>query len=779
MKKIITLLFVLPIAAICLGQSTDPVEFATGNLNSQQQLLSYQLPRFKPNHGLNRNFCWFSVEYFSGWQQSGVSNQQMIRNAKVNNLEFHDNWNYYYMVSSNIGSYSNNYNDTVNYFNGAMTNIARKNPRLKTSAICFWPQIGSPNASNKNLSPEHYLRNGSGQFLNLDGGVSSTKYWSPVAPNSSIIADGQKQRGYFQNLLTALGRPVNILNENGEILPLISRSGNVINNDPYVRADYVSLGYPSTVTISSANDYRGRKFTDQTNLYRDQFMSLSPSTIFTFYGLDGQIDWRPVWVRARTINTKINGRNYSTGDFYPRWPNNWKGWMGPWHGLGWMADCKYWEEAAGDSLSSPFVCAGWNNDETQNVRPAQYLATLKILSNWGSEFFYSGYFSLSPPFPNPTGWAYQAVMPVYAQAITSRFEPFLRRGYSLPGDVPGTFLGTTLNSDKPKYLFRTGDGRQLVAVRKMYDSEKYIITTAQMVDANTPGNAPNVSYGTFRLGSDSLRVEFRRQGSVYYYDKDAQVFYQLDKWHQREHPERWSKDIEIEAEVSDTLINAQVKTVGAVKTGNTINFTNTTTSVVLSPSAKAEYSFTPRGEAGTKYSVFVRAKARDFNTTNGMTIRIDNWNNINFTCVNDTNYQWYRADNLFTPSSKKFSISTNGNIEIDRFIVTSNPSLIAGAKNCFTTSTGTGPVTTNPIIVKCNPTTTSEMLYVTVYHTENTRGELTVFDSMNRVHFKRRIEVAADGDNLQLINVVNYKAGIYTVTFSSLEGVAHAKFLKR
>lgn len=205
----------------------------------------------------------------------------------------------------------------------------------------------------------------------------------------------------------------------------MSINGGAVTNDPGISADKAASGY------TSVNDYRGYKYAYQTKLYRDQFTGVSPTTAFTHYGLDGQIDYRPLWTFAKTINTPINGRYYPTGDYYPRWPNNWKAWAGAWHGLGWFADCKYYEMQRGDSLMSPFVSAGWNIDETQNMRPAQYLATLKILSGWGSEFFYSGYFSLSAPWPNSQNWGWQTVMPVYAQAITSRYEEYLKKWCSV------------------------------------------------------------------------------------------------------------------------------------------------------------------------------------------------------------------------------------------------------------------------------------------------------------------------------------------------------------
>jgi hypothetical protein len=680
MKKLLLLplLFAL---SMTNAQTYDPLEYATGNLNAQQQLLSYPLPRFQPGHTMNRNFIWFGIEYFSGLQQPGVNNQQMIANAKVNVTEFYKNWNYYFLVNSNIGSYSSpaNYADTNNVLSAALTAIAKRNPSYKTSAISFWPQIGG-NISKSTLTDNHYIRNSAGQYLGTNGSVSTSKVWSPVAPAASIIADGQKQKGYLQNLVAALGRPLTILNENGEAIPLVSKNGVALTTDPAINTDYAASGL-------SVNDYRGNKYAYQTKLYRDQFMSASPGTIFTHYALDGQTDYRPVWNQAKTINTQINGKYYPTGDFYPRWPNNWKAWSGAWHGLGWFADCKYYELQNGDDLMSPFISAGWNIDETVNVRPAQYLAMLKILSNWGSEFFYAGYFSLAAPYPDSKNWGWQTVMPVYAQAVTSRYESILKNSTLLTGDVPRYFLSsTTLQPNNPKYLYYTGNTNQLVSVRKLNGQEKYVITTAQMVDANTINNAPMSSYGKFKLGTDSLNIEFRRQGSVYIYDAtvpSAKAFYQLDSWHQYEHPERWSKDFQFEAEIFDNNNTiAKIKT--EVPSGTAPGDYRTYTSYVsfTSTPTAVEYKFSPR--SSQNYYVWVRARSK--NATGGaISVNVAGQTSKSLGCITNTAWTWYSLDacsgqaiaytNLSAQEQTLSILATNSNIEIDKILLSTNNTL--------------------------------------------------------------------------------------------------------
>lgn len=687
MKKLLLLISLLGVMGAAKAQ-TDPMEFATGNQSAQQQLLNYPLPRFKPGHTLNRNFIWFDLDYFSGQYQPGVTRPQFVATGKANNIEFYTNWNYYFMVSGKLDSYGSPaaYQDTINSSPGAYVAVAKRNPTWKTSAISLMNQ--TPNINSQNLAPNNYIRNAAGQYLDMSGNVQTyNKFFSPTAPSSTVIADGNYMKPYFQNLINALGRPLDILNDNGEAMYLMSLNGGVINNDPTVKADYLSLGYPANLTTNSINDYRGRRYADHVINYKNQFMTVSPTTAFTYYGLDGQSDYRPVWPRGKQIMSKINNRYYSTGDFYIRWPDNWKSWSGAWHGLGWFADCKYFEQLEGDSLMSPFVSAGWNNDETQNVRPAQYLACLKVLSSWGSEFFYSSFFSLSAPFPDSKNWGWQTVMPVYAQAITSRWEEFLRNGTLLNGDVPTYFLTTqTLQPYNPKYLFYTGESKKLVSVRKMNGANKYLITTAQMVDANTIGNSPLVSYAKFKLGADSIKVEFRKQGSVYVYDAtnpSAKVFYQLDKWHQYEHPERWSKDFELEAELPDNVSSA-AKITTEVPSGTPANDYSNFTSYMTFTSAtptSLQYNFTPRNQS--TYHFWIRARSK--NSTGGsISVAISGQSAQSIGCITSTQWNWYSVD-ACTGQNIRFSnlnnqayvlslVASSNNIEIDKVLLTTNPS---------------------------------------------------------------------------------------------------------
>ena len=48
---------------------------------------------------------------------------------------------------------------------------------------------------------------------------------------------------------------------------------------------------------------------------------------------------------------------------------------------------------AGDELFSPFVAAGWKSAVEGNMRPAQWLGFLKIMTALGAEYVETGYFA--------------------------------------------------------------------------------------------------------------------------------------------------------------------------------------------------------------------------------------------------------------------------------------------------------------------------------------------------------------------------------------------------
>ncbi|HNT80428.1 MAG TPA: hypothetical protein PKH65_07070, partial [Bacteroidia bacterium] len=691
----------------------DIMEYAPGHPNVSvsaiSQLSEFPLPRYKTGHGLLPNFNWMNPQYFGGLSQPGVNTSQAISNSSTIILELAKNWNYYLTVNDNTTSCWN-YNN-LNTFQGAWVKLANDNPQYPAAAISFWAQtrpsdIGRPSSTPyiwaKNLQNSFYLKNSSGQFLDINGNVTSNKIWSPASSMDSVYWDGRTQKMYLEKLVQKLTRPLDIINENAEVIPLITQNG--LQADPSVVSDKNASGMNWTT-------YQGDRKARFSTHYRDQFMNTIPAlanTKFTEYAIDGQPTWRHSYAESRSINTPINGQYYATPDFYPRWPHNWRYWSSAWHGWQWIVESRVNELAVGDKLYSPFVSAGWDNNEENNMRPAQWLGLLKVLGVTGAEFYYTGFFNLAAPFPKPQDYTWQAVMPAYSQAITSRYEDILRNGDLLAGDVPNSYSNPTA----PGYAFWAGDMSKLVVARKHSSQNKYVISgTIQPVN-NMAGSTQLNDVANVTIDGNNLKFNVRRQGSTYIYDRTVStdpVFYQIDTWHENSHPSYWSKEFELEAELFDNNNNA-VKLKTKLPSGTSAgDYTNYTTYVTYPTSQSTatvlEYNFTPRtSQQGTLY-LWVRAKSKTGNAT-GLNISLDGGAAKSIGCITDTAWTWYRYDactqqaisftNLQLSAHKLSITAASTDLELDKFILTTNANLglnnnppVCSASSATITANGT------------------------------------------------------------------------------------------
>lgn len=680
-----------------------PVGHPTPSVNAIDQLKSYPTPRYKKGHTLLPNFDWIGMEYFGSAYQPNVTNATAVANTVAIQTELAKNFNYSVLVASNTCSYTQ-YSSTSN-FQGAWVQLANQNPQWKTSAICFWAQINPQVAgytsntgyiSNKNLSSQFYLKNSSSQFLDLNGNTSSNKYWTPSAPVDSFYKDGLTQRFLMTKLLNVMTRPLDFLCENGEVIPKPELSA--MQKDPSVVNDKNTTSY-------DWDTYLGNRKLKASLAYRDQFITLPglQNTKYTEYQISGATS-RIKYSETRGINKNINGQNYATPDFYPRWASNWYTGVSAWNGWQHIIEGRYYELQLGDKLYSPFVAAGWDLNEENNIRPGQWLGLLKVLGMTGAEFYYTGYFNEAgsynapnPPPASPDGYAWQAVMPSYAQATTSRFEDVLRNGSLLLGDAPYS----TGTPSRPGYSFNTGDTRKLVVVRKSDTKDLYAITGTIQPNSNMMGNAEIEGDALINLNGQQLQFKVRRQGSTYIYDNtnpSQPIFYQIDAWHESTHPSRWSKDFNIEAEVFDnTTALAQVKTVRS-SNANTGDFRNATSYVTRATTATTnptlEYNFTPRNNSNLYF--WVRAR-NNGGPSAGITVSLNGQNQKSIGCIADTAWNWYSLDacsnaaitfSSLSPQEYTLMITPNGStLEIDRMLLTIDPTinLNSNQASCGTT----------------------------------------------------------------------------------------------
>ncbi len=686
------------------------VEFAPGHPNytvsAVDQLKTFPTPRYKPGHSLQPNFSWMDQAYFGSWQQPGVSYAQAVANSLSINMELARYFNFNLPASQNTSGYQY-YNDTTK-FSGAWVKQCNQNPQYPCAAITFWAQlnptvIGKPSSGpyiwSSNLPVNHYLRNSSGQFLDPSGNVTGSKYWSPAAPNDSLVYDGLTQKFYLQSLLSSLTRPLNYLNDNGETYPFVTQYA--ANFDPAVVAQKNASGMDWST-------YLGNRKKNACLTYRNQFMTTLSglaNTKYSEYQICGQPTWSHKYSETRSIQTPINGTYYSTPDFYVRYPNNWRYWQSAWHGWQWIVDSRNYEIPLGDKYFSPFVAPGWDNNEENNVRPAQYLGLLKCLSMVGAEFFYPGFFSLNAPYADPRGYAWQAVMPAYAQGLTSRYEDLFRNGYVMNGDIPNDYINPTF----PGYTFKCGDLRKLILVRKSNTGNRYVISGTIQPNNSMIGGAELEGNTYITLDGQTVKFKVRRQGSTYIYDNtnpSAPVFYQLDEWHENKHPYLWTKDFNMEAELFDnTNANAVIKT--GVPNGTAAgDFTTFTTRVTFNAVSSLVYNFIPRGTTPVTYYLWIRMRSKD-GTATGVNTQLDNGTTQLMDCVKDTTWTWYRFNASTQQAISYASLSlqnhtltltpTNTKLEIDKITISTSNTTYSGVVNpcsgAVATITAGGPTT--------------------------------------------------------------------------------------
>lgn len=638
-----------PIKAASVTSDIDIKEYAPGHpsvsVSATEQLQSFPAPRYLLSHTLRPLYNWMGLGYLGGKEQPGILPEDAVRRSVDIQEELALNWHYMIGIeNANLAISDRQLNDT-NYYLGAWIRLANQYPDLPMSITTLWAQaqvqvVGDekqkPYVFRKDLPADYYLRDGKGGFLSSQGIVGAkNRFLSPAAPGDLLKIDGNAQKYCLERILSKLNRPVQMINENGEVPP-IPYSESTLMKDPTV------VAHKKKLKIDEWDRYQAEQKLRFRQIYRSRFMDGIPqlrNTLFSWYGVDAGSIHRFEWSIARKVSSPINGQYYATPDFYPRWPENWDKTRGPWRGWNWIEATRKKEILAGDRLFSPFIGAGWSIDPEENIRPSQWLALLKNLGVTGAEFYYTGFFNVSDgkkkAFPKPQNYIWQAAMPAYAQAITSRYEDLLRDGNLLLDQ-----------SGEPIVQYETGDPRILVTVRRHDTRPEYVIAGGLQPLSNQAGNVEDKKRVKILVEGQPLTFEVRRQGSVYRYDQSDQqhpVFFQLDGWHEAGHPGYWSKDIAIEAELMDVgtgLIRSTERPVGAAPG----DFSQFRTSISATKGNEcAEYYFTLR--ENSPRTLHVQLNGNIVSGSKGkIELLIDGETPYGEICLDSRDWGWYDKD---------------------------------------------------------------------------------------------------------------------------------------
>ena len=673
------------------------------------QISEFPFPRYFKPTTLHPLFNWCNPMYVGGRFQTDVTNA--VENSGAIQYELWKNYNYSLITSSNVSATTvTDYTDTTK-FSGKWIAMAKQDTSLPISAITFWISAPGQTITSKTLSNSYYLQNSSGQFLNSAGAVTTTvgsKVLRPTANRCPMCNDGVGLKSRMTSLKNALSpATLDYINENDEVMPILDSIPLAL--DPSVVNNYDSSAF------GSYREYYGAIQKTWTWAYRDTFMSVLPAyTKFSMYRIDGQDGsngrnyFGVNYSQRRLIQSKFGGRYLGTFDYYPRYPWNWRIGVSADRGLLYLQEAMYGQQLVGDKVMSPFISPGWDDNEELNLRPGRWLGLLKTLNVWGSDFFYTAYFNLgnytppNPPPSNPRGYIWQLITPAYAQAVASRFDTILWTG-EFPSDVPSDYTRPTY----PGYQLWSGDPRVFTVARQdSLNNDRYIITTSIQPSSNQAGNAPLTKNAKFLIGTDTIIVPSRRQGSTYEYYASNQKLRQLDAWHEYTHPQRWSDDNVIEAEVPDST-DANWASSGVVETASKKDFTN---SVAYVTSDTTYYYFRNRNTGN--FYIWVKARVSSgssgiigFNTTG-----VAYTKNIS---VTTGFFAWYRfdtgADTLqitypATTTICRVRLQIPANVQVDQFVFTqSTQSFSPVAPACSLT------VSSSQVNVLCNAGTTGSI----------------------------------------------------------------------
>jgi len=634
-----------------------PKGYPSNEATALAQLKSYPLPRYLPKNHLLRLFDWMDPSYMGGRGQVNTSKNYATTSYLLMS-ELAHNWNYGIVSSIPNGTIDGNTVIDTSGYN--MIKLANENPQIPFDVITFWQGYKPIDMGYKTRVAEVLKRNlDSTLYAKFDLYGTPKREIDFNFPDSLIQIDGKAIAFTLRKMEKFLKRPISRINENGEEPPGAYRIRSIAN-------DPLMIKMKESMKIDSWEDFIALRKLEMRNTYSSQFLKGVPqlnNTFFSFYTVEGGPIDRFKWSIMKKCMTPVNGIYYSTPDFYPRWPKNWKDWTGAWHGWKWIEIGRTIEMKDGDYLFSPFVAAGWSHKNEENITPGQWLGLLKCLSVIGAEFYYVGYFNLNPPFNNPADYAWQAAMPAYAQAITSRFEDVLKDGNVL------------FDSNKqPIISYPTDDRHVLLVARKQNNKEKYVIGGTYQPFSNDSDEIVEKRNVTVSINGHTLSFEIRRQGSIYIYEKTLDsrtIFYQLDKWHEDAHPDNWSKDFYFDAEVADSgLTSSDIYT---TNTGDEGDYTSYVTYVQMKKNKNYLYTFTDRDTINHTHYLWMRYKG-----AGTLSVSITGYFNLglfqktNFAKTDE--WKWAKIslpDGYDYGSPNTLNISLlDGGIDLDKFVIT-------------------------------------------------------------------------------------------------------------
>ena len=575
------------------GEDLSEYEFGPGYPSVTE--LPYDLLRASPGVRMLPNTPMPRITSFIGDWQNLYDNDTMGGVKWADSIQRELALHYHYNMS--LGGERDH--DPVNFGKGnysigkVLTDLACNSSfaTLERSMIINWARAYHPVYNKKsNLilntpylwrQDMHYTDSSYYRMMHCQGDTNykSTSFFSPAAPQDSLVLDGNDIWKLANNALTYMkgiaGCPagIEIFSENGEIFNGTgwdATAPDTVNCDSNVQND-INQNFPGL----SVPAYINARLHDFAMTYRTGFLnsinavndSNGRDTLdFRWYKNSGRTNFPMEYATFRFLNTGDNGVRRHSPSFYPQVPANWRNSPGSITSLTSLGPNIYYAQAEGDSLMNPFVASGWRDntvllDNEEALRPGQWLGLLKHLGSLGADtytnFMYDGVYQ---PWPgNYRIW--QLATPAYAQAVTSRVADLIYQGKSM-SDYPVLDPASKLcGGSYIWFAMKSGNLNHYITARKSHSLKRWLITGSVQRLMNAQSIAKIADAGIV-LDNTPLQFEIRLQGSSYIYDISGSdtVFYQLDRWHEWKDPWWWCKDFEIEAELHDSISTLSIKT---------------------------------------------------------------------------------------------------------------------------------------------------------------------------------------------------------------------------
>jgi hypothetical protein len=373
------------------------------------QLDSYPRTRLLKAAKMRPNVNWMDPHYLGGAGQIATAHNRrwgannMVVNSVLVQAELAQNYNYGLVLWFPAGV------DTP--LSNATMALANAQPDWPLHVV-IPGRGGGKQIHNQSLPSGCYLQDAAGNFITMAGKPAGAKKILRVTtpslaesagcPDALFDADGEHSLAMFKLADETLTRPIDLINEDGEIFEslgnLYGNGKTLVCKDAQVQAAFEKDDSPNWDTFESK--WRLRLTARFRDIFLQSGLASLKGTAYSQYqvqGTDKDVEnYYGNWTYTREINTPLRKHSgsgtsyYSTIDLYPGncWDSycSWFAGAGAWHSLTMLDSDRPAAQSLGDDLFSPFVAAGWSVEAERNIRPAQWLGMLKLVGIWGAEF---------------------------------------------------------------------------------------------------------------------------------------------------------------------------------------------------------------------------------------------------------------------------------------------------------------------------------------------------------------------------------------------------------